>query len=39
MRRGWREAEVRRMDREQRAHAVAQQQGRAVQRQGEIYLQ
>ena len=38
-RRGWREAEVRRMDREQRAHAVAQQHGRSVLKRGEIFLQ
>ena len=37
-RRHWREIEVRRMDREQRAHAVAMQHGRAVLRRGEPYL-
>ena len=38
-RRRWREQEVRRMDREQRAHALSMRQGRAVRRQGEFYLQ
>ena len=38
-RRRLREQEVRRMDREQRAHALRMQQGRAVRRQGEFYLQ
>ena len=37
-RRRWREREVRRMDREQRAHALSMQHGRAVLKQGEFYL-
>jgi hypothetical protein len=37
-RRHWVEAEARRMEREQRAHAVAMQHGKAVLRRGEFYL-
>ena len=38
-RRRWVEEEERRMGREQLAHLVALEQGRAVLRRGEIYLQ
>ena len=37
-RRHWVEAETRRMEREQRAHAVAMLHGKAVLRRGEFYL-
>ena len=37
-RRRWREREVKRMDREQRAHALSMQHGRAILKQGKFHL-
>ena len=38
-RRHWREQEIRTMEKEERAHALSMQYGRAVLRRGEFYLQ